>query len=91
MIDLLIGAIAFASFIVGLIFFRFWHRTRDRFFLYFAASFWLEGANRLHAGLTQILYDDTMLRYVIRLIAYGLILLAIWEKNRPLFRRQERG
>ena len=88
MIDILIGAVSFASFAVGLVFLRFWRNTRDRFFLYFALSFWLEGLNRLHAGITEMLYDDTPVRYFIRLISYGLILLAIWEKNRPLWRKR---
>jgi hypothetical protein len=88
MIDILIGAVTFASFTVGLIFFRFWYNTRDQFFLYFALSFWLEGLNRLHAGITEMLYDDMPVRYFIRLVSYGLILLAIWEKNRPLWRKR---
>lgn len=84
MIDLLVGAITFASFLIGLTFFRFYLTTHDRFFIYFALSFWIEGANRLHGAITGNLYDDSVVRYVVRLIAYVLIVLAIWEKNRPL-------
>lgn len=36
---MLTGAIALASLLVGLFFFRFWRQTRDRFFLYFALAF----------------------------------------------------
>lgn len=81
--DILVGAIALASLLVGLFFLRFWKSTGDRFFLYFALSFAIEGINRLISGLTQVLYEDARLFYLIRLVAYGLILVAIWEKNRP--------
>jgi hypothetical protein len=77
--QMLMGAIAVASLMVGFFFFRFWHDTRDRFFLYFALSFWIEAGNRLLAGATE----DGELFYSVRLLAYGLILLAIWQKNRP--------
>ena len=43
----LMGAIALASFVAGLFFFRYWRSTRDSFFLYFALSFWIEAANRV--------------------------------------------
>lgn len=81
--DMLVGAIALASILVGLFFLRFWRSTRDRFFLYFACSFWIEGLNRIVSGLTGALREDAPTYYLIRLAAYGLILLAIWEKNRP--------
>jgi hypothetical protein len=87
-IDMMIGAIALASILVGLFFLRFWRSTRDRFFLYFALSFFIEGLNRLLSGITNMLYEDAPDYYLIRLVAYGLILMAIWEKNRP--RKEER-
>ena len=85
--DMMIGAIALASLLVGLFFLRFWRSTHDRFFLYFALSFFIEGFNRLISGLTQTFYEDVPVYYVIRLVAYGLILVAIWEKNRPSERK----
>ena len=87
MADLLTGAIVCASVIASLIFLRFWRSTSDRFFLYFALSFLIEGLNRLHSAFTAQYYEDVPIRYVIRLIAYALILMAIWEKNRPLWKR----
>jgi hypothetical protein len=81
--QMLIGAIAAGWTIVGLFFFRFWHHTRDRFFLWFALSFWLEAANRVALGLVTGAGEDNPVFYGVRVIAYGLILLAIWQKNRP--------
>lgn len=77
------GAIACACFIVGVFFLRFWRSTRDRFFLYFALSFWIQGINRVHIGLKGAPSEDEAVIYLIRLVAYVLILVAIWEKNRP--------
>ena len=81
--QMLMGAIAAASFAVGLIFFRFWRHTRDRFFLYFALSFWLETGNRLALGLVANSSESEPMFYIVRVVAYGLILVAIVQKNWP--------
>jgi hypothetical protein len=81
--QMLLGAIVVASFLVGLFFLRFWRTTRDRFFLYFAISFWIEAVNRCCLGLLNLHSENVPIYYVIRLSAYVLILVAIWEKNRP--------
>lgn len=81
--EMLLGGIAIGSFAVGLFFLRYWLSTRDRFFLFFAVSFWLEAANRAHMGFTHAWSETSPLRYSLRLVAYALILIAIWDKNRP--------
>ena len=83
MSDLIAGAIAMASFVIALFFLRFWRGTRDRFFLYFALSFGIEGVHRIVSALTYDDAEDTPLHYLVRLLAYGLILWAILEKNLP--------
>ena len=79
--EMLVGAIATVSIVAGLFFLRFWKSTRDRFFLYFAMSFFVEGLNRFILGLMGWLREDAPAYYLVRLVAYGLILLAIIEKN----------
>lgn len=86
--EMLIGAIAAASFAAGLFFFRFWRTTHDRFFLLFALSFWIEGVNRVMLYESVGLNEDAPVYYLIRLVAYGLILAAIVDKNRGPRRRQ---
>jgi predicted permease len=81
--QVLTGAIAVGWLIAGLFFFRFWRHTRDRFFLWFALSFWLEAGNRVGLGLATGVGEDNPFFYGVRVVAYGLILLAIWQKNRP--------
>jgi len=80
--QMLSGAIAVASLVAALFFLRFWRNTRDRFFLYFALSFALEGLNRIAMGLLVQLTEDNPLFYSVRVVAYGLIVAAIWRKNR---------
>ena len=86
--EMMIGAIAAASFAAGLFFFRFWRTTHDRFFLLFALSFWIEGVNRVVLYESVGLNEDAPVYYLIRLVAYGLILAAIIDKNRGPRRRQ---
>ncbi len=76
------GAIAAGSGFAGLFFFRFWRHTRDRFFLFFAGSFWLEAINRVALALLPYANEQEPLFYLVRLVAYGLIIAAIWQKNR---------
>ena len=80
--QLLMGAIAAGSLVAGLFFFRFWRQTRDRFFLFFAGSFWLEALNRIALVVVEHASEQEPLFYLVRLLAYGLILAAIWQKNR---------
>jgi hypothetical protein len=79
---MLLGGIVVASFLVSLFFLRFWRTTGDRFFLYFAVSFLIEGLNRCCFGLLNFHSENAPFYYAVRLIAYALILVAIWEKNR---------
>ena len=81
--EMLTGAIAAGWLVAGLFFFRFWRHTRDRFFLWFALSFWLEAGDRIALGLMSGTREDNPAIYGLRVVAYGLILLAIWQKNRP--------
>jgi hypothetical protein len=82
MSDFLLGAIAMASLVAGLLFLRFWLHSRDRFFIFFALSFWIEAANRAAMVALGTTNEDAPLHYLVRLVAYGLIVAAIVGKNR---------
>ena len=79
---ILVGVIACASLVAALFFLRFWTHTRDRFFLFFALSFAIEGVNRIVLYLVVGLAEDAPVYYMVRLVAYGLIVAAIVDKNR---------
>ena len=83
MLQMMSGAIAFGWLLAGLFFFRFWRQTRDPFFIWFALSFWLEAINRTFLGMYVDTQEDSPLFYGLRVVSYGLILFAIWQKNRP--------
>jgi hypothetical protein len=89
--DLLIGGIATLSLTAALFFLQFYRATRDRFFVYFALSFALEGLNRVLLYLAVGLNEDAPIYYVIRLVAYGLIIVAIAGKNRRSDQRNRPG
>jgi hypothetical protein len=79
--NLLLGAIAMACFTASLFFLRFWRTTHDRFFLFFAFSFFIEGCSRVMLGLIHYSDEQEPLFYVIRLIAFLVIIFAILDKN----------
>jgi len=85
---MLLGAIAMAAFTIALIFIRFWHTTRDRFFLFFSAAFALIGTGRIVLGAVPHSDDQTPVIYLIQLLAFVVILFAVIDKNR---RSQDKG
>jgi uncharacterized membrane protein HdeD (DUF308 family) len=80
--QLLLGAIAMATLTIGLFFLSFWKKTRDRFFLFFASAFILEGLNRVLLGLEQGSDEHEPFFYLVRLLSFILIVIAIVDKNR---------
>ena len=80
--NLLSGALAAGSLTVGLFFFRFWRQTRDRLFAFFAAAFALLALNAVALGLTDRAGEFRVALYGIRLVAFLVILYAIYDKNR---------
>ena len=75
------GAIVMGCAIIGVFFLRFWKKSRDRLFLFFSAAFWLLGINWLALAFSNKDEPNTIL-YVVRLLAFVLILIGIWDKNR---------
>ena len=80
--DYLAGLVTGGFLIAGLFFLRFWHRTRDELFLAFALAFWLLGLVQALLALTEFSVEERSFLYLIRLLAFVLILGAIWFKNR---------
>lgn len=81
--EVMLGAIILGSALVGLFFLRFWRASGDRFFLYFALSFFVEALNRLLMVLSGPADEAGLIYYMTRLLSYGMILWAILEKNWP--------
>jgi hypothetical protein len=64
-----------------LFFLRFWKRTREELFLAFAVAFLLLGTGQTIIALANIPTEERGSIYLLRLIAFLLILLAIYRKN----------
>lgn len=76
------GALAAGFLVLALFFLKFWRRTRDGFFVLFAAAFGLLAANSIASALTGAHSVDTSPSiYLLRLFAFVLIIIAIVRKN----------
>jgi uncharacterized membrane protein HdeD (DUF308 family) len=77
----LLGVIATTSLTAGVFFLKFWRRTRDSLFLAFAIAFLIEGLNRIGFLLTAHPNEGSPWIYLVRLVAFLIILGAILHKN----------
>ncbi len=82
LVQFLFGAVTFGFIIAGLFFLRFWKRTGDNLFFAFAVAFWLLGLGQALLALTDIPVEERSWLYLLRLAAFGIILVSIWMKNR---------
>ncbi len=78
----LYGALCVACVSAAMLFLRMWQRSKDRLFGFFAAAFGVLAVERLLLTLVKPDYEFAPYVYVARLIAFGLIIVAIVDKNR---------
>ena len=76
------GVLAAGYCVAALYFVKFWRQTGDRLFALFAASFVLLFLQRVALALATDMIANTAWYYVIRLLAFALIIVAIIDKNR---------
>lgn len=88
MIDFLAGALTLAYVIASVYFVHFWRRTSDRLFLAFAAAFALLAMNQLGVFALGVGDERYNYFYVLRVLGFVLILIAIIDKN--LYGRRRR-
>ena len=80
----LLGVIVTASLTAAGFFWRFYRQTRDKLFFAFAAAFAIEGINRIAFLLVDKPSEGSPIIYMVRLVAFLLILGAIVAKNRDV-------
>jgi len=80
--DFLSGMLAGGFVTAALFFLRFWRRTRDALFLFFAGAFLLLGMGQALLALTGLPVEERSWIYLVRLAAFLLILVGIFSKNR---------
>jgi hypothetical protein len=76
------GALAITCWVAGLFFLKFWRVSRDRFFLFFLLAFWVLSLNWIVLIIEQPILESRQDAYVIRLLAFVLIIIGVVDKNR---------
>jgi hypothetical protein len=82
MTQFLLGALSMACTAAGLFFVRFWLSTRDRLFLYFGLAFWVLAGHWTLIAVLGLSSENRPSLYLPRLLAFGLIIVGIADKNR---------
>ncbi len=77
----MLGVIATTSITAAVFFLRFWRRTHDSLFLAFAVAFLIEGVNRIAVLEVDRPNEGSPWTYIVRLIAFLIILAGILNKN----------
>lgn len=87
--DFFAGMATAGCWAVGLIFLRLWRDSGDRLFALFGAAFWVLSLNWIALAIMTPTFESRHYFYIIRLIAFVLIILAIVDKSRPRGDRHE--
>ena len=90
MIDFLSGAVTLTYIVAALYFYNFWKRAADRLFLAFAVAFALLAVNQIVLFALGTADERGNYAYVLRVLAFILILVAIIEKNVSRGARKQR-
>jgi hypothetical protein len=78
---LVAGGLAVGFLVLAAFFLRFWGRTRDGLFLVFSAAFALMALNQSLPVILGIPQEERGGIYLIRLVAFLLIIVAVVGKN----------
>lgn len=76
------GTVAMGCGIIAIFFLRFWQQSRDRLFLRFAFAFFVLSLSYVLLGLITFATEWRVYVFAVRLLAFCMILYAIFEKNR---------
>jgi hypothetical protein len=76
------GAVAMGCAVAAIFFLRFWQASRDRLFLRFSAAFAVLSISYALLGTVAFATEWRVYVFVLRLLAFCMILYAIFEKNR---------
>ncbi len=80
--EFLWGMLTMAHLVVALLLLRFWRLSRDRLFLFFAASFAAFAGNWLALALIRPTPEAQHWIYLVRLFGCVLLIIGIIDKNR---------
>jgi len=75
------GAVTLGYLVAGAFFLKFWRKTRDRLFLVFGIAFGLLAINQILAMAIDAGDENVVYAYLLRVLGFVLILVAIADKN----------
>lgn len=76
------GAVAMGCAVAAVFFLRFWQESRDRLFVLFALAFALLSVSYVLLGTNAFASEWRVNIFILRLIAFCVILYAIFDRNR---------
>lgn len=76
------GAVVMGFAVASLLFLSYWRRTRERLFITFATSFFLLAVNYAWLAMSNLPPEDRSPLFLVRLLAFALIIVAIVQSNR---------
>jgi hypothetical protein len=80
-VTFLAGAVTLGYLVAGAFFLRFWRKTRDRLFLAFGVAFGLLSVNQVLAIAIDAGDENVVYAYLLRVLGFLLILVAVADKN----------
>ena len=81
MIQFLAGAVTIGYIMAAVHFLRFWRKTSDRLFVSFALAFLLFALNQFLISILWAAEERNSYAYILRILGFMLILVAIVDKN----------
>lgn len=75
------GALAMASTISGLFFFKFWRESSDRLFAFFAVAFWTLALQWTALAIVNPGLESRHELYLVRLAAFSVLIVGVLDKN----------
>ena len=79
--DFLSGTLAMGFAVCAAFFVRFWQRTADPFFAYFAFAFFLLALNQVLSTTLGLPIEERSWLFLMRLAAFLIIIYAVVRKN----------
>ncbi len=76
------GALAATALTAAVFFLKFWRQTHDRLFAIFSGAFAVLALNWIVLAVMRTSDETSYLVYLIRLLAFVLIITAVIDKNR---------
>jgi len=81
LVPFLAGATVMGFWLAGLFFLHFWRKSHDELFLAFTLAFWLLGLSQALLSFSEVPVEERSPLYLLRLLAFVVILVAVWRKN----------